>query len=332
MKSPITGKIMRRENERRKVNYRKDSFDIVYQYYVSEDSGEKFTDEEIDNLNLKQVYNQYRFKYGIPFTDEIKALRSKYGLSAAKMSEVLGLGANVFRQYEAGEMPSVATGRLIRMSEDPQEFKKLVEMSKNVFEKHEFERVQKKLEHFNQGWEAVNEQVEKMLFVNKLPDVFNGFKVPSMERAGNMVRFFAHNNKPFTTALNKLMFYADFGHYKIYGNSISGISYKAMQKGPVPVNYNGIYNQVVNKGYAEIKEVDFNDFVGEQFSSKEEVEENKFTEAETNLLKKVSERFKKCTTKQIVNLSHSEKAWQENVDGSDRISYEYSFELKHLEK
>jgi DNA-binding transcriptional regulator YiaG len=262
MKSPITGKEMRRHKERRQFIYRKNLFDIIYQYYECEDSKEKFTDEELDNLNLKLVHNQYRAKYGIPFTDEIREIRMKYELSAAKMSEVLGLGANVYRNYEAGEMPSVATGRLIRIAQDPLEFRKLLELSRNVFDTHEFDRVQKKVDHSLHGWGAVREQIQGWLFENRLPDVFNGYRVPSVERTGCMVKFFAHNNKPFTTAMNKLMFYADFGHFKQYGNSISGITYKAIQKGPVPSNYGSLYNEVVKNGFVEVREIDFDDFVG----------------------------------------------------------------------
>lgn len=331
MKSPITGKEMRRQKERRTFNYRKDEFDIIYQYYECEDSKEKFTDEELDNLNLKLVHNRYRAKYGIPFTDEITGLRMKYGLSATKMSEVLGLGANIYRNYEAGEMPSVSTGRLIRIAQDPIEFRKLLELSRNVFEPHEFDRVQKKVDHSLHGWGAVTEQIKGWLFENRLPDVFNGYRMPSVERAGCMVKFFAHNNKPYTTALNKLMFYADFGHFKQYGNSISGITYKAKQKGPVPVNYKSLYNEVEKDGFVEAREVAFDDFVGEQFRSSGAINTDEFSETEIHILKKVSERFKGCTTKQIVNISHSEKAWQENVDNAGRISYEYSFDIKHLE-
>ena len=52
-------------------SFRKDSFDLVYHYFVCEDTGERFTTAEIDDLNIEQVHSQYRAKYGIPFTDEL---------------------------------------------------------------------------------------------------------------------------------------------------------------------------------------------------------------------------------------------------------------------
>jgi len=47
------------------------------------------------------------------------------------MAEILGLGINVYRKYEAGEVPSVSNGRLIQMVKDPKEFRKLIDYGKN---------------------------------------------------------------------------------------------------------------------------------------------------------------------------------------------------------
>lgn len=335
MKSPFTGGATKLEKEPRVLEYRKDSFEVLYHYYVCVDTDEQFTTTEIDTLNLNQVHNKYREKYGIPFTDEIRNIREKYGLSAAKMSEVLGLGANVYRNYEAGEMPSVATGRLIRLAEAAEEFGKLLEMSRNSLEQNEYDKVKKKVDHARGGWGKVEEMWKGWLFGNDYPNIHNGYRVPTLEKVGNMVRFFAHRNMPYTTALNKLMFYSDFGHFKKYGQSISGVYYKAIQKGPVPENYGGIYNHIVNSGFARVEEMDFGEFVGERFVTEGVVvfdaENGPFTTTELSVLENVSERFKGLSTKKIVEISHEEPAWQDNVDDYHRISFKYGFELKNID-
>lgn len=334
MKSPFTGGIAKLEKEIRDFEYRKDKFDVLYHYYVCIDTGEQFTTTELDTLNINQVHNKYREKYGIPFIDEIKNIRGKYGLSAAKMSEVLGLGANVYRNYESGEMPSVSTGRLIRLAEDPGEFKKLFQMSKNTLEPNEYDRVKNKIDHSQSDSSRTEERWKSWLIGNLYPNIFNGYRVPCLERIGSMVRFFAEKNAPFTTALNKLMFYADFGHFKKYGNSISGIYYKALPKGPVPENYGGIYNHVVNAGFARVEEVDFDEFVGERFvpndPSPQDPDEELFSTAELETLTFISEKFKGKNTRQIVEISHEEPAWQHNVGDFQRISFEYGFELRNI--
>lgn len=332
MKSPFTGGKTKLQKEPRVLEYRKDTFNVMYHYYVCIDSGEQFTTTAIDTLNINQVHNKYRERYGIPFIDEIKNIREKYGLSAAKMSEVLGLGANVYRHYEAGEMPSVSTGRLIRLAEDPEEFRKLLDMSKNVLEQHEFDRVKKKIDLAQTGESIAEEGWQRWLFGNRYPTILNGYRVPSLERVGYMVQYFAKHNKPFTTALNKLMFYADFWHFKQYGNSISGLCYKALPKGPVPENYGGIYNHIVNLRFARVEEMDFGDFVGEQFvydgTIQFEEEDSPFTMSELNVLAAISGKFKNKSTKEIVDISHEEPAWKDNVGDFDRISFEYGFELR----
>ena len=104
MKSPITGKEMILSKERRSINFRKETFEIVFHYYKCEESGEQFTTTSFDEVNTNQEYNQYRDKFNIPFPDEIIKIREKFGLSASKMSSILGFGTNSYRQYEAGEI------------------------------------------------------------------------------------------------------------------------------------------------------------------------------------------------------------------------------------
>jgi uncharacterized phage-associated protein len=332
MRSPVTGGEVEFKKDIRTLEFRKEPFSITFHFFECRDTGEEYTTTEGDNININQVYNKYREKYGIPFTEEICNIRLKYGLSAAKMSEVLGLGANVYRNYEAGEIPSVATGRLIRLAADPVEFMRLLEMSKNVLEPHEYEKVKKKTLQAINDANPEEETYKTWLFENKYPGILNGYKIPDLQKIKRMIRFFAHYNTPFTTALNKLMFYADFGHFKKTGYSISGLCYKAIQHGPVPENYGGIYNYVVNTGLVSVEEMAFGEYVGERFIAIEYSEDPKdFSETELIMMKKVAEKFKGLSTKQIVDISHQEPAWKNNVDEHNRISFEYGFHLKSID-
>jgi len=335
MVSPLTGKKMPLRKEERLLDFRKEEFKVSYHFYKCEESGEEFTDDVLDNLNLTQLYNQYRVKYGIPMIDEIKKIRENYGLSAAKMSDVLGFGVNVYRQYEAGEMPSVTNGRLIRMASDPKEFNKLLEIGKNALEKHEYERVSKKVAEAEKGWDFIDAIIEERMFRSKLPDEYNGYRVPDINRIGWMVKFFAQALQPVTTKLNKLMFYADFGHYKRYGTSISGLKYHAIQMGPVPVNYGGIYNYLYNAGYIKVEERVFGDYLGEEFLPggeplQLESVDSVFEATEKEVLQLVVEEIGGLKTKQLIKVSHEEDGWRDNNESFERISYQYAFDLKAI--
>ena len=86
MKSPYTGKEMKVVYEPRTWSFRGEEYTYIHTAYECEDSGELFTTSESDDAGFLQVTNQYRIRYGIPFTDEIIAVRKRYGVSAAKMS------------------------------------------------------------------------------------------------------------------------------------------------------------------------------------------------------------------------------------------------------
>ncbi len=72
---------------------------------------------------MRQAYNQYRDKYNLPFPEEIKEIRAKYGVSATKMSEILGFGINSYRNYENGEVPNQSNANLIQLAKNPIQFK-----------------------------------------------------------------------------------------------------------------------------------------------------------------------------------------------------------------
>ncbi|SJZ51541.1 Protein of unknown function [Chitinophaga eiseniae] len=337
MESPFTGGKARLEKESMTMEYRKESFDITYHYYVCEDTGEQFTNDEIDTLNQNQVLNRYRAKYGIPNPEEIKLLKSKYGLSSAKMSIILGLGANGYRNFENGEMPSASIGKYLRLAEDPHEFLKLINLSKDQFSQQEYEDILKKAQSLVQRYEHEHfvRELELDVFPSKLPNINNGFRVPSLPRVGYMIQYLVKELNPFTTLLNKLLFYADFDHFKHQGSGISGIIYKAYKWGPVPTNYGGLYNIVCNNQYVEVDEVAFPEYAGNRFCYKKDIDMNEFrryiSETEQKTLDKVISNFKSFSTAEIVEKSHEEAAWLKNQDTSSEISYEYSFDLKNID-
>ena len=334
MKSPFTGKDMILHTENRVLSFRKEEFNVKYQFFKCEDTQEQFTSTEIDEVNLVQVHNQYRVKHNLPFAEEIKAIREKYSLSAVKMAEVLGFGVNMYRAYENGEIPSNSNARLIQLANDPNEFQKLVELS-NVLEEKETIKVQKKInELLNEKSSFFFGSFENYMIGNGKPDEFTGFKKPSIEKLTEMVVFFAERIKPWKTQLNKLLFYVDFLNCKNTGYSISGMQYCAIDLGPVPNQFQSLFEYMHNSKNVDIKYHQFeNGNIGEQFIPNNNYPFNNelFTETELNNLDKVANHFKDLNTRQIVDISHNESAWIDNYNnGKKIISYNYSFELKAL--
>jgi putative zinc finger/helix-turn-helix YgiT family protein len=331
MKSPMTGKEMILTKERRLMDFRKEEFEIIFHYYLCEDSGEQFTTIGLDELNINQLYNQYRDKFNIPFPDEIISIRQKYGLSAARMSEVLGFGINSYRQYEAGEMPSVANAKLIQMVDNPQIFIEMIELCSTLKKNLKVKYVQKAQDLVDgRKSKLFSLNFKEYLLGNHLADVYSGYRNPNFEKFTEMVVFFSDKLSPFKTKMNKLLFYADFLMFKETCYSISGVRYKAIDMGPVPKNFQSIFEYLANNNEIYIYSTEFPDgYTGEQFKAREDRKFNAtlFTENELHTLEKVATVFKETSTTAIIELSHLEKAWKNNEKNKREISYVYAFEL-----
>ena len=330
MISPFTGGPTEKKKEIRTLPFRREQFEVHYQFYLCKDTGEEFTDEDMETANINQVYNQYRVKYGIPVPEEIKRIREQYGLSASKMAAVLGFGTNVYRTYEDGDMPSVSNGRLIQMAKKPEEFKRLLELCEHEFEPEQLEKIHKKIDKLIVQFNPEKNWMEKCMLGELTPTIKNGYKSPVLEKIYQMILFFADASSPFKTKLNKLLFYSDFFHFKRTGFSISGLTYRAIQNGPVPDNYDLIFNDCVQKNIVKIKYQDHGNYTGEQFFPASGTSFNAaiFSGDELTAMKTVSQFFKTYTAKEIADTSHEETAWKENKYGHGIIDYTYGFDLK----
>ena len=336
MNSPITGKPMRLVNEPGvKLTFRKEEFGISYHYYLSEESDERFTTDDEDRINQTQVHNQYREKYGIPFPDEIKEIREMYGISASKMSGILGFGTNSYRLYESGEIPSVANGRLILAIKQPLDFIKQVEASSNILSDKEqqtliFKSNQLADEQRGNIW---NMLLIRHLFLQGLPNQYTGYRRPNLNKIANVIAYFSEHMELYKTKLNKLLFYTDFGYYKRMGYSMTGLTYRAIPLGPVPAQFDKLFNKLSDDNLINISQEPINDTgnYGDLIKSCISFDASLFEPDEEMILKEVASKFKDFYAKQMVELSHQEKAWEQNKETKSIISYQkYAFDLVNI--
>ncbi|MFW0717791.1 type II toxin-antitoxin system antitoxin SocA domain-containing protein [Pedobacter sp. N23S346] len=331
MKSPFSQKTMPVKHKEFNFTFRKEQFTIRYHYYYCSQTDEEFTDDRLDEINISQVYNQYREKYGVPFPEEISAIREKYNVSASRMSEILGLGANTYRLYESGEMPSVANGRLILSIDKPETFIEQVEASAHFLSEKEQQKLishsrKIKEEEVKNFWDHM---FEEKIFPDHKPSKYNGYKIPDMEKISEVISYFGKKGiELYKTKLNKLLFYADFLSYKRTAYSITGITYKAIPYGPVPSEYDKLFIKLCDDGKIDIETIQFKDGnFGEKIKA---VQNNDVTlsDTEQEILSEVVKFFQNSNTKQIVDISHSEPAWKENESDRSAINYQkYAFDL-----
>ena len=325
MTSPFTGGLATLHSEESSLEFRKETFCFIHQFYECLDTHERFSTTEIDEANMAQVYNQYRAKYGIPFPEEIKRIRQHYGLSAAKMSEILGFGENQYRLYENGDMPSEANGKVLMSIMNPQIFRVFVENARGQFSDDEYDKLVTKAGIWDK--EIFSPDVLDYVFGRNRRDINNGYATLSVSKIKNILLYYIEKGHGvFITKMNKLLFYTDFLAYRMMGKGMTGLSYRAITHGPVPIRWDRIYSF-----YDEINQeiVLFSDGrAGTKLVSKLSPDMAELNDGELKILEYVFERFKKETPTQISETSHQEEAWKKYLNSDKPINYKMAFLLK----
>lgn len=327
MQSPFTGGHATLRHELSELTFRKEKFQYVHQFYECDETKERFTTTALDEVNVGLVYSQYRAKYGIPFPDEIKRIRQRYGLPASKMSQILGFGDNQYRLYENGDMPSEANGKILMSIQNPHIFESFVLNAKNQFEEDEYNKILDKVKAVKT--DANELFIKNYIFNGCRRDIFNGYATQSISKLKNIILFFIEKyDGVFFTMMNKLLFYTDFYSYKITSKGMSGLAYKAIQRGPVPIRWDRIYS-FYDDIHQEI--IHFESGVeGTRLTSLLSPDLAEFTEEELNILETIYLRFKSENSIKISDISHNETAWQKYIDSGQMISFDMAFSLKAM--
>lgn len=324
MKSPFAPCDAIKKAERRTLKYRGEEYSYLYQYYQCEQTGLTFTTEYTDNVSILQVYNQYRSAHNIPYASEIRQMRKAYGISAAKMSLILGWGENQYRLYENGDMPSLNNGKQLRAIQKPSVFITYVEESS--LEEKEKEQIKERALHSPYAEDAATAFVRRMIF-GHTSGAYQGYTSPSLSKLKNvMLYFISKMGRVFQTKMNKLLFYADFLFYREYAHGITGLSYVAHHFGPVPEHWDKVFSLTddINKEVILCQ----GGYEGYVLTSEMSYDEASFTPQEIDILQRVADHFAPYSPRQISEESHKEDAWKDHIEGHKLIPYSYAFRLK----
>ncbi len=312
-------------------HFRTEEIRILEHRYRCLDTREVFYTPDLDRLNLAQIQNQYRAMHQIPFPVEIRRIREQYGVSAARMSEILGLGINSYRQYELGEIPTLANAKLIRLAANPDRFSEFVHDKHGTFSPRQMDKILQRVRTLHAS-QRLSPIMDYLWNYHLEANEYTGFVKPTLEKVAQFVLFFVSQCQPLKTRLNKLLFYADFHHFKQTGSSISGCSYRAIPYGPVPSHFHELFGMLENQGVLRIEEELFpSGHVGERFLQNLDTDLTLFSESELQTMNKVASGFQSLRTKELIHMSHMEDAWKFNHKSRDLISYQqYGFRLKAL--
>lgn len=325
LRSPFTGGKVKEVSTVEEHEFRKEKYSVHVRYYVCEDTHERFTTTEQDELLFNELYSQYRASHGIPFPDEIKKLRIKYGLNYQQINKILGFGANQYTQYEKGQIPSESNGKLLSAAMNRQFMLHLLEDSRSEFNETEYNKIYRSI--LASEAKPENEAKQKLIFRDIRRSIYNGFGQMNVQKVSEMVKFFIYQEGGvFPTKLNKEMFYADFLHYKFYGLSISGLEYQAIQYGPVPVHYDTIYDNIegVKKDIVIVHDME------SACLNCSSWDDSVFSKQEQDTLNAVLAKIKPMHTQEVIDQSHKEEAWINHREGNLLVPYSEAFTLQLL--
>ena len=294
--------------------------------------GNELVINNIEDENLKRIYNKYREIKNIITPSEIKNLRNKYDISQRELTAILDFGKMTINRYENGSLPSKSQSDYLRLiSNDEKEFFNKV---KEALIAHRIsQKTFSKIENIiNEQYDYDNNYELKIYIESELktsPNIFNGFKVLDLEKLQNLISYIASKTKLYLTSLNKYLWFIDMISYNKRAVPITGLTYVHEQYGPV----------IINRKYEEISKLDEkykredkenNDgSIQSVITSNENYDLSSFTKEEIKIIDYVINMLSNKTVKGISNLSHKESGWKD-TDRYEKISFEYADNLNIL--
>ena len=313
-------------DEIEELNIRGELIPIQMRYFRCDKCGEEYEIPDPAYDPLEVAYREYRTRKGMVQPEELKAFRKKYGFTQKEISDVLSMGIATLNRYENGALQSEAHDRAIKLYMQPENLKRVLEENPDLLSQETRDRVLQLIKAKREGCHGLlSEAVEQ--FGSYPSDLFCGYSQFDVDKLFKMMKFFSFNKQVFKTKLNKLLFYADFKHFKDYGTSISGARYAHGTFGPVPDKHDTWFAAASQwSGEISSGEIDFPEYVGEYYTSFE-YDLKLLSPSEIRILHVVDEFFRDFNAWQISEYSHKEKGYKATRQG-EIISYEYARDLQ----
>ena len=305
-----------------------ESIEVDAQILVCAECGEEFYCEELDNATLVQAYNEYRRRHKLLLPEEIKKIREQYGLSQRSFAKLLNWGDKTICRYENGSIQDKAHNSLLLFLREPENMRTYLMENEIVLDERQKKKLLDIVDKLEQDTDYRVGRRFFDLFFSRIPSEENGFKGFDYEKLCAMVLFFANKSTELLkTKLMKLLNYSDMVFYKENGISISGLRYAHLPYGPVPDNFDIILGKMAADHLAHIEVVYDGAYEKHQVIPECDVPEGILSDAETEVLNRIYEKFKNFGSVEISDYSHKEKGYNATKTGQI-ISYAYAMDIQ----
>ena len=216
---------------------------ITYEasYLYCDMADELYMDEQQMQENDITLKDAYRKSEGLLTSSDISAIRAKFGISQSDLSILLGWGQKTITRYESHQVQDKAHDTILKkIDQDPEWFLLLLNDSKENLSAGSYQKyLNAAVVLYEKDRDAyLRKAIEADYARFQTNKLFHGNVNLSLDKAVDMIRYFAaypRINAFFKVKLMKLMWYADALSYKLRGFAITGLVYRALPMGAVPM-------------------------------------------------------------------------------------------------
>ena len=314
------------------VRVRNEPIKVEVQYSRCVQCGDEVFDPNLNVDPFDLAYREYRKKHGFLQPEEIKDWRKANKLTQNEWAKLLGLGMATISRYENGALQDPSHEKFLRLAMNPSNLLRLIEKSEGVFTDAKKKRLVEALQEVEADAHSIDSSII-VSFGKYEPNEYSGYRRLDLAKLYNAILFFCKDGV-FKTKLNKLLFYADFKHFKEYALSITGARYAHIPFGPAPNDYEIYYGALFSQKAIEFIEEVYppkyggEPVVGEIIKTTKAPDLSLFSTSELRIMASVQEEFKDYNATEITDFSHKEVAFQATQNGR-LMSYNYANQLNY---
>ena len=313
---------VRIEGRRETLPVRGEDIEVEARVAVCSTCGEDIWLDELEGETLARAFAEYRRRRRLLQPDEMARIRRRWGLGQRAFALLLGWGEVTLHRYESGSLQDAAHDAQLRMAERPENIRTLLEAHGERLTPRQREAVERRLGEaaaLATECEGGDEDFERLL-ERRAEGGFGGHAQLSLAKVRETIAYFAARPGMFVTKLAKLMFYADFLHYREHATSITGLAYAHAPQGPIPERYERLRDDAIESAVVEVEERCGDDWSSEVLVARRPANLCVFSETELTVLRAVEKPLGAKTSRRLSEMSHSEAAWTTTSMG-ERIPY-----------
>lgn len=317
--------------EKEHTHFKGVSVDYDAHYFYCDLAKEFYANEELISQNDISMKNAYRKKCGLLTADEIVHIRTKYEISQQDLCRLLGWGDKTITRYEGHQIQDKAHDDILRkIDRDPEWFLELLENKRGVLSEKAYRKYKK---NACKCYERQRDFYVRQAILSSYARFMDrpqlsGNRELNLNIVRDIIRYFANAPKMlylYKVKLMKLLWYSDALSFKRFGHSMTGLVYRALPMGAVPIGYDTIIE--LGGVYYEVHE--YENGTAYEFLPSNNKEYPYLSAEDVDILETIIAHFGPSKKNDIVEAMHAEEAYRETA-AKDIILFEHAKNLSIL--